>query len=370
MSSALLFKFLVASEVLFSDNHHASAHSILSFHGGTIFSFSLWDYCAHVQLLQSCPTLCDPVDHNPSHPWEFPGKNPGVGFHFLLQEEGSSQPRDQTWASCSAGRFFTIWATREALYGVTDDCININWNEYKYKILLLPLHLSHFKHWRAELTSEWSGGSHRFPSFSQEAVGHCPSSSPLRKASLIPLVWAGAPGINVSAVQPLQKERSRVAWCGGRGSASPAVWFLQFLPGQWPRPAAVQSLSHVDPMDCSTPGLPVHHHLLEHAQTDVHRVGDAIQPSHPLVPFSSSLQSFPASGSFSMSQLFASGGQRIEASASVLPMTIQGWFPLGWTGWISLLSKGLSRVFSSSTVRRHQFFGACPGLSSFCDDVS
>ena len=73
-----------------------------------------------------------------------------------------------------------------------------------------------------------------------------------------------------------------------------------------------------------------------------------------------------SSGSFQMSQLFTSGGQSIGASASVpvLPMTIQGWFPLGWTGLMSLLSKTLSRVFSNTTVRKHQFFGAQPSLWS------
>ena len=76
-----------------------------------------------------------------------------------------------------------------------------------------------------------------------------------------------------------------------------------------------------------------------------------------VVPFSSCPQSFLASGSFQISQLFASGGQSIGASASVLPMSIQDWFPLGWTGWVSLQSKGLSRVFSSTTVQKHQFFG-------------
>ena len=86
--------------------------------------------------------------------------------------------------------------------------------------------------------------------------------------------------------------------------------------------------------------------------------------SSSAVPFSSCLQSFPASGSFPMSWLFASGGQSIgaAASASVLPRNIQGWFPLGLTGWISLQSKGLSRVFSSTTVRKHQFFGTQPSL--------
>ena len=79
--------------------------------------------------------------------------------------------------------------------------------------------------------------------------------------------------------------------------------------------------------------------------------------SSSVVPFSSCLQSFPASGSFQMSQFFASGGQStgVSASASVLPMNIQDWFPLGWSGLISLQSKGLSRVFSNTTVQKHQF---------------
>ena len=115
-----------------------------------------------------------------------------------------------------------------------------------------------------------------------------------------------------------------------------------------------------DPMNCSMSGLPVHHQLLEFTQTHVHRVGDAIQPSHPLsspsppVPNPSQHQFFP------MSQLFASGGQKIgvSASISVLPMNTQDWSPLGWTGWISLQSKGLSRVFSNTTVQKHKFFCA------------
>ena len=80
--------------------------------------------------------------------------------------------------------------------------------------------------------------------------------------------------------------------------------------------------------------------------------------SSSVVPFSSHLQSFPASGSFQMSHFFASGGQSIGVSASalVLPMNIQDWFPLGLTAWISLQSKGLSRVFSNTTVQKHQFF--------------
>ena len=88
-------------------------------------------------------------------------------------------------------------------------------------------------------------------------------------------------------------------------------------------------------------------------------VSDAIQPSQSsVVPFSSCLQSFPAPGSFPTSELFTSDGQSIgvSASSSVLPMNIQGWFRLGLTGLISLVSKGLSRVFSSTTIQKHQFF--------------
>ena len=82
--------------------------------------------------------------------------------------------------------------------------------------------------------------------------------------------------------------------------------------------------------------------------------------SSSVVPFSSCLQSFPASGSFPMSQFFMSGGQSIGVSASttVLPVNTQDWSPLGWTGWISLQSKGLSRVFPNTLVQKHQFFGA------------
>ena len=86
--------------------------------------------------------------------------------------------------------------------------------------------------------------------------------------------------------------------------------------------------------------------------------------SSTVVPFSPCPQSFPASGCFSMSLFFTSGGPSIGASvsASVLPLNIQDWFPLGLTGWISLQSKGLSRVFSSTTVQKHQFFGDQPSL--------
>ena len=115
-----------------------------------------------------------------------------------------------------------------------------------------------------------------------------------------------------------------------------------------------------DPMNCSTPGLLVQNQLPESTQTHVHRVGDAIQPSHPL-----SSPSPPASNpsqhqSFPMSQLFAWGGQSIGVSAlaSALSKNTQDGSPFQRTGWISLQSKGLLGVFSNTTVQKHQFFSA------------
>ena len=116
------------------------------------------------------------------------------------------------------------------------------------------------------------------------------------------------------------------------------------------------------PHDCSTPGFPVLHHLPELAPTHVHWVGDSIQPSHPL--------SSPSPLTFNLSQhqgLFKWVSSSHQVS-KVLELQLQNqsfqwifnWFPLGWTGWISLQSKGLSRVFSNTTVQKHQFFGAQP----------
>ena len=135
--------------------------------------------------------------------------------------------------------------------------------------------------------------------------------------------------------------------------------------------SSIQSLRHVrlwDPMNCSTPGFPVHHQLPELAQTHIHWVSDAIQPSHP--------QSSPSPTAFNFSQhqglfqwiISASGGQSIGASASVFLVNTQGWFPLGLTDLI-LQPKRLSRVFSSTTVWKHQFFRALygPTLTSVRD---
>ena len=120
-------------------------------------------------------------------------------------------------------------------------------------------------------------------------------------------------------------------------------------------------------MNRSTPGLPVHLQLKESTQIHVHWLWWCHPTiSSSVVPFSSCPQSFLASGSFKMSQLFTSGGQSIgvSASTSVLPINTQDWSPLGWTGWMSLQAKGLSRVFSNTTVQKHQFFGTQLSLYS------
>ena len=114
-------------------------------------------------------------------------------------------------------------------------------------------------------------------------------------------------------------------------------------------------------MDWCTLGLSVHHKLLEFTQTPVHWVSDTIQPPHPLSALSP--PAFDLSQHQGLFQWVSSSRQRtgqrigVSASTSVLPMNTQDWSPLGWTGWISLQSKGLSRVFSNTTVQKHQFFG-------------
>ena len=122
-----------------------------------------------------------------------------------------------------------------------------------------------------------------------------------------------------------------------------------------------------DPMNRSMPRLPVHHQLPEFTQIHIHGFSDAIQPSHPL--------SFPSAPALNPSQhqtLFQGVNTSHEVAkvlefqllASFLPKNTQGWSPLEWTGWISLQSKGLSRVFSNTTVQKHQFFGAQPSSQS------
>ena len=114
-------------------------------------------------------------------------------------------------------------------------------------------------------------------------------------------------------------------------------------------------LTLCDPMDCSMPSLPVYHQLLEFAQTHIHCLGHAIQPPHPLL----SPSAFSRSQHQGLFQWVGSLHQvakvlEVQLQPSVLPMNIQDWLPLGWTGWISLQSKGLSRVFSNIIVQKHQ----------------
>ena len=137
------------------------------------------------------------------------------------------------------------------------------------------------------------------------------------------------------------------------------VYFI-FLALQF-NSVAQSHLTLCDPMNCSMLGLPIPHHLPEFTQNSC----ASSRWCHPaisssVVPFSSCPQSLPASRSFPMSQLFTWGGQStgVSASASVLPKKSQGWCPSGWTCWISLQSKGLSRVFSNTVVQKHQFFSA------------
>ena len=133
---------------------------------------------------------------------------------------------------------------------------------------------------------------------------------------------------------------------------------------------AKSCLTLCNPVNCSRPGFPVLHCLPEFAQTHVHWVGDAIQSSHLLSPPSSlALNLSQHQGLFLMSWLLASGSQSIAASASVLPANIQGWFPLGLTGLISLLFKGLARVFSSTTIWKHQFSTTQPSYGPILTSI-
>ena len=134
------------------------------------------------------------------------------------------------------------------------------------------------------------------------------------------------------------------------------MWLIQWFL------VSVSSVTQLCPtlcnlMYCSTPGFPVHHQIPEPTQSHVYQVGDTVQLSYPLSSPSPLAPSPTQCQGLPMSQYFAWGGQSIgvSASASVLPMNIQDWFPLRLTSWIALQSKGLSRVFS--TVQKHQFFG-------------
>ena len=157
-------------------------------------------------------------------------------------------------------------------------------------------------------------------------------------------------------------------------------WRKAHVPVSWGPWKSIASLTSITEalvqFSCSVMSDSLRPHELQHARPFCPSPTPRVHPNscplsqwcHPnisfsVVPSSSCPQSFPASGSFQMSQFFASGGQSIgvSASTSVLPMNTQDWYPLGWTGWISLQYQGLSRVFSNTTVQKHQFF--CAQLS-------
>ena len=140
-------------------------------------------------------------------------------------------------------------------------------------------------------------------------------------------------------------------------------WFILYFCC---RSVAKSHPTLLSPMDCSMPSFCVPYHLPEFAQVHVHGIGDTIQTSNPLLPLLLLPSIFCSIGVFPMSGLFESGGQSLGASVSVwvLQKSIQSWFPVRLTGLISLLMKGLSRVFSNTTVGKHKLFGPLPSLLS------
>ena len=150
------------------------------------------------------------------------------------------------------------------------------------------------------------------------------------------------------------------------------LWLILSISTSYIRSVHFSSLTQScptlgDPMNRNMPGLPVHHQLPESTQTHVHWVGDAIQPSHLLSsPFPPALNISQHQGLFQWVSSLHQVAKLLElsASTSVLPMNTQYWSPLGWTGWISLQSKGLSRVFSNTTIQKHQFFSTQLSLYS------
>ena len=253
---------------------------------------------------QSCLTLCDPMDCSLpgfSDHGNSPGKNTGVDCHVSFR--GSSQPKDWTQVSRIAAQFFTIWINRETQSSILSHPSSVKWK------LLSPV---------------WLFGT--------------------------PWTIQSRPDTGMGSLSILQ------------GSSQ---------PGDQPRSPTFSSVQ----FSLSVMSNSLRPHELQHARPPCPSPTPGVYPNpcplslwcHPTIssfvaPFSSHLQSFPESVSFQMSQLFPSGGQSIGASdsISVLPVNTQDWFPLEWTGWISLQSKGLSRVFSNTTVQKHQF---CTQLS-------
>ena len=186
------------------------------------------------------------------------------------------------------------------------------------------------------------------------------------------LKWVGMPFLGGSS-SPRDWTYVYLVSCTGRQVITSVTWEAQCRTSWYNKIFSSVQFS------CSVVSDSLRPHELQHARPPCPSPTPGVHPDpcplsrwcHPaisssVIPFSFCPQTLPALGSFPMSQLFTSGGQRtgVSALASVLPMNTQDWFPLEWTGWISLQSKGLSRVFSNTTVQKHQFFGAQLSLQS------
>ena len=256
----------------------------------------MW-YFYYCLVAKSCPALCNSMHYSPpgsSVHGDIPDKNSGVGWHFLFQEIFLTQKLNPETPPLSPANFHPI-----------KTLISLNVRVVVVSYICLN-------------RVSGSVAVHCFSWFS--SVTPWASQSPLPEGMLVRALPAGSFQFSCSVVsdslQPRELQHTR-PHCP---SPTPRVYLNSCPLSRWCHPTISSSI----------------------------------------IPFSSCLQSFPTSGSFQMSQLFTSCGQNIgvSGSTSVLPMNTQDWSPLGWTGWISLQSKGLSRVFSNTTVQKHQFFGA------------
>ena len=293
--------------------------------------------CVHSVMSDSFSTP-KTVAHQAPCPWNFPGKNTGVGCHFLLRGIFPTQglnPCLLHWQLDSLPLCHQLvgWQV-----GVGEKCVlsrsSCVW------VFATP--------WAIALQAPLSMGFSRQEYWSGLP---CPPPGDLPNPGI-------EPGSSALQANSLPSEQP----------GKPMDYILhQYLGENY---SSIQSLSHV--WLFVTPWTAARQSSLSITNSWVcSNSCPWSQWCHPtisssVVPFSSCLQSFPASGSFPVSQFFTPGGQSIgvSASASVLPMNIRDWFPLGWTCWISLQSKGLSRVFSNTPVQKHQFFSTKLSLQS------
>ena len=344
----------------------------------------------------SCVRLCDPMDCSP----------PGSSVQGILQarvlewvaisfSRRSSWSRDWTHISCIAGRFFTVWATKEVpsvfryKNSVVGEETEAHWlptpglylpvQSLAYTLLLsTPSRMSCIQAafyqgvglrspsgglYMGRLAGsslfciyfrlgKWCDIKSKFKEFSYSSSRwivkqwrHFTTSTPSLAQELLTVHSA------MEVQEVLKRKQEPWRW-GTQWSAFSSVQFSHSVMSNSSWPYGPQ---HVRP-PCPSPTPGVYSNSSPFSRWCHPTISSSV------VPFSSHLQSFSASGSFQMSQLFASGVQSIgvSASASVLPMNTQDWSPLGWTGWISLQSNGLSRVFSNTTVKKHEFFSGQP----------